>query len=44
MGMKNWLFIGTAGVVLAASVFGQGLTGQISGNVQDPAGTVVPNA
>jgi len=29
---------------LASSLYGQGLTGQISGNVQDPAGTVVPNA
>jgi hypothetical protein len=42
--MSNWLCIGVVGLVLAASAFGQGLTGQISGNVQDPAGTVVPNA
>ena len=42
--MRNRLCIGVVALVLAASAFGQGLTGQISGNVQDPAGTVVPNA
>ena len=40
----NLLLIGMAGFMLAASALGQGLTGQISGNVQDPAGTMVLNA